>query len=164
MIRQARPKDLQEINSIYNQAVKDGLRTAHSKPISLNARQGWYKDHSQNSFPIYIYENDDAVLGWISISPYRDDRQALDEVIEVSYYVDYDHHGEGIATKLMQRAVDFCEEAGYRIMVAILVSKNEPSIGLLQKFGFQESGRIPDAIHHEGVFRDHLYMYKRLDK
>lgn len=164
MIKQARPKDLQSINDIYNQAVKDGLRTAHSKPISLTERQGWFKDHSENSFPVFIYEKDNQILGWISISPYRSDRQALDEVVEVSYYVDYEHHGQGIATKLMQHAIQYCTDANYRILVAILVSSNEPSIGLLQKFGFKEGGRIPDAIHYENTFRDHLYMYKRLDK
>lgn len=162
MIRQAQPKDLQPINNIYNQAVADGLRTAHREPISLTSREGWYHDHSQNSFPVFIYEKDDTIWGWISISPYRNDRQALDEVVEVSYYVDYNHHRQGIASKLMQKAVDFCEETDYRIMVAILVSGNAPSIGLLQKFGFHEGGRIPDAIHYEDIFRDHLYMYKRL--
>lgn len=163
MIKKARPKDLEVINEIYNQAVEDGLRTAHSEPISLAARQGWFKDHPESTFPVFIYEKDGNVVGWLSISPYRSDRQALNEVVEVSYYVDYDYHGKGIATQLMKHAVEFCSEINYRIMVAILVSENIPSIGLLKKFNFREGGRIPGAVHHKGEYRDHLYMYKKLD-
>lgn len=163
MIREAGPKDLASINDIYNQAVEDGLRTAHCESISLAEREGWFLDHQESNYPIFLYEENNKTLGWLSISPYRSDRQALNEVVEISYYVDYGHHNEGIATTLMQHAIDFCRKANYRILLAILVSGNQPSISLLQKFGFQEVGRIPDAIHYKDVFRDHLYMCKRLD-
>lgn len=162
MISVAQLNHLEAINDIYNQAVEDGLRTAHTEPVSLTEREVWFRNHSADRHPIFVYTNKDEVLGWISISPYRSDRQALNEVVEVSYYIDYEHHRKGIATQLMQYAIDFCRQTGYRILVAILVSGNKPSEGLLNKFGFRESGRIPDAIHHKGSFRDHLYMYKSL--
>lgn len=164
MIRPAQFEDLQQINDIYNQAVKDGLRTAHIETISIQERELWLDKHSLDRYPVFVYLDKNHVLGWISISPYRSDRQALDEVVEVSYYVDYNHHGKGIASQLMQYAINFCTSVNYRIMVAILVSGNEPSIGLLQKFDFVEAGRIPKAIHYKDEFRDHLYMYKKLTK
>lgn len=163
MIVHAKPEHLQSINDIYNQAVNEGLRTAHTNPISLAERKTWFQHHSRERFPIFVYLEKSSVLGWISVSPYRSGREALDEVIEVSYYVDYEHHGQKIATKLMQYAVDFCRQKKFRILVAILISGNEPSIKLLEKFNFCEGGRIPDAIHYKKVFRDHLYMYKKLD-
>lgn len=162
MISPAQFKHVKQINNIYNQAVKDGLRTAHIEPVSIQEREVWLGKHSPDRFPIFVFLKDDEVLGWISISPYRDDRQALDEVVEVSYYVDYDHHGQGIASQLMKYAISFCKSVNYRIMVAILVSENEPSVGLLDKFGFKEAGRISDAIHYKDEFRDHLFMYKNL--
>ncbi len=163
MIKQAQPKHLQSINDIYNQAVKDGLRTAHTTPVSLQERKHWFERHPQKKYPIYIYTDGEKVAGWISVSPYRSGREALNEVIEVSYYVDYNHHEKGIATELMQHAINVCRKANYRVMVAILVSDNEPSIRLLEKFDFREGGRIPDAIHYNNTFRDHLYMYKQLN-
>jgi phosphinothricin acetyltransferase len=163
MIRLAQSKHIKQINNIYNQAVKDGLRTAHIETVSIQEREAWLGNHSMDRYPIFVYLEDDKVLGWISISPYRSDRQALDEVVEVSYYVDYDHHGKGIASQLMEHSISFCKTASYRIMVAILVSGNEPSIGLLHKFNFSEAGRIPDAIHYKDEFRDHLFMYRKLE-
>lgn len=162
MITLAKPKHLQKINEIYNQAVKDGLRTAHTAPVSLDKRKNWFERHSREQYPIWVYKDDEDVLGWISVSPYRSGREALNEVVEVSYYVDYNSHGQGIATTLMEHAVQFCRDSGYRIAVAILISDNKSSIALVEKFGFAEGGRIPDAIHYQNEFRDHLYMYKKL--
>lgn len=163
MIVHAKPEHLRSINEIYNQAVHEGLRTAHTTPIPLDERETWFQTHSKERFPIFVYLENNSVLGWISISPYRSGREALNDVVEVSYYVDYEHHGQSIATELMNHALDFCRMKQYRIAVAILISGNEPSIKLLEKFNFREGGRIPDAIRYESQFRDHLYMYKKLD-
>ncbi len=162
MISRAKPEHLKSINNIYNQAVRDGLRTAHTEPVSLNKRRQWLNNHPKDTHPVFVYLDNDTVLGWLSISPYRAERQALNEVVEISYYVDYDHHNRGVASELMKYGLTFCKVANYRIAVAILVSGNKPSVALLKKFGFSESGRIPDALHFDGEYRDHLYMSKRL--
>lgn len=163
MIEAARPEHLKAINNIYNQAIEDGLRTAHIKPLTYEERESWFKKHPPDKFPVFVYlDRKNNVLGWISVSAYRSDRQALNDVVEISYYVDYDHHGKGIATELMEHALQFCKDSDYRIAVAILISSNKASIKLLQKFGFAEGGRIPDALHFGDEYRDHLYMYKNI--
>ena len=162
MISRAEPEHLKAINDIYNQAVADGLRTAHTQPVSLNQRRKWLANHPGDTYPIFVYLDNNSVIGWLSVSPYRVDRQALNEVVEISYYVDYDHHDKGIATELMNHGLEFCRAKSYRVAVAILVSGNKPSIALLNKFGFTEGGRIPDALHFDDGYRDHLYMYKKL--
>lgn len=163
MIVLAQPTHLQAINRIYNQAVRDGFRTAHDQPVDLNYRKQWFDQHPEDQYPVWVYSKNDEVLGWVSLSPYRPGRKALDEVAEVSYYVDYEHHNQGIATQLMKQAIAFCKDHSYRIVVAILLSQNAPSIRLLKNFNFQEGGCIPDAYHYQGEFRDHLYMYKKLN-
>ena len=111
MIRLATPGDLQGINKIYNQAVADGLRTAHTEPTAFQEREGWFHTHDKESHPIFVYEKHQQVLGWLSISAYRSDRQALNDVIEISYYVDYAHHGQGIGSKLMGQGLQVCQSA-----------------------------------------------------
>ncbi|MCW9706688.1 GNAT family N-acetyltransferase [Fodinibius salsisoli] len=163
MISLAQPSQLESINRIYNQAVRDGFRTAHSQPVDINYRHEWFSRHPEECYPVFVYLEEDEVAGWLSVSAYRPGRQALNEVVEVSYYVDYNHQNRGIATQLMKQAVAFSTNQNYRILVAILLTKNAPSIRLLEHFGFEEGGRIPDAYHHQDEFRDHLYFYKRLD-
>jgi phosphinothricin acetyltransferase len=162
MIIKARLEHLPAINEIYNQAVATGLKTAHTSPTSVEERRHWFKKYPRDRYPVFVYLIDQKPVGWLSVSPYRFGRQALDTVVEVSYYIDHHHHGKGIASQLMEHAIDFCLELKYRILVAILISENKPSIGLLEKFDFQEGGRIPGAIQFEDEVRDHLYMYKNL--
>lgn len=158
VIIKAQSEHLAEIDRIYNQAIEDGFRTAHLKPLTAEERQSWFDAHPEDSFPIFVCIENDAVLGWISISPYRSGRGALGEVAEVSYYVDYAHHGNGIASKLMGHAIAYCRESPFRILVAILVSNNDESKGLLHKFDFEEAGRVNDAFSYAGELRDHVYM------
>ncbi|WP_440998626.1 N-acetyltransferase family protein [Fodinibius sp. SL11] len=162
MITRAEPEHLKAINDIYNQAVAEGFRTAHTHPVSLKQRKQWFNRHPKNTYPVFVYLDDNELLGWLSVSKYSKNRAALSEVIEVSYYVDYNHQNQGIATQLMEHALQFCKQSDYRIAVAILVSDNEASIALLNKFGFSEAGRIPDALNFNDKYRDHLYMYKKL--
>lgn len=162
MITTACTSHLPAINDIYNQAVADGLRTAHTNPLSMDERRRWFANHQPDSYPVFVYLDDDTVLGWLSVSSYSKNREALSDVAEVSYYVDYDHHNKGIASALMKHGLQFCREYGYRIAVAILVGDNESSIALLEKFDFSETGRIPDGLNFDGEFRDHLYMYRKL--
>lgn len=162
MIITARAHHLPAINDIYNQAVADGFRTAHTEPVSLDEHQKWFADHAPQPYPVFVYVDDDSVLGWLSVSSYSENRQALSDVVDISYYVDYNHHNQGIASALMEHGLQYCQNYGYRIAVAKLVSDNEYSIALLEKFGFSEAGRVPDGLNFGGEFRDHLYMYRKL--
>lgn len=163
MISLARNEHLDAIDEIYNQAIADGQRTAHTKPLSREQRLEWFEAHAEENYPIFVWLDGDEVLGWLSVSPYRSDRQALDEVAEISYYVHYRHHGKHIASHLMSHAIAFCRDKGFRILVAIMVSGNEASAALAQNFGFIESGRIKNALRYGEILRDHVYMSLDLD-
>ena len=158
MITKAQEKHLQQIDAIYNQAVRDGLRTAHTQPLSREEREAWFRRHDNELYPIFVWLEDQSVKGWLSVSPYRSGRDALDEVVEISYYVDYGNHGKGIASELMRYGIAYCKKNKFRILVAILISGNDESVGLLKKFGFKESGRIQRAVHYKDIYRDHVYM------
>lgn len=157
MIIHAKHEHLPEIDSIYNQAIEDGMRTAHLSPLSRQERLAWFEAHSKEDHPVFVWMENEKVRGWLSISPYRSGRGALGEVAEVSYYVDFNHHNRGIATELLEYGIAFCKSSSIRILVAILISGNTESFGLLKKFGFEESGRIKNAIHYKDIFRDHVY-------
>ena len=163
LIVHARKEHIFEINRIYNQAVEDGLRTAHVSPVSMEERRLWFERHDLDRYPIFVWQENGSAKGWLSISPYRAGREALGEVAEVSYYVDYNYHGMGIASELMKHGIEFCKNISIRILVAILISGNEESIALLHKFGFEESGRIKNAIQYDNIYRDHVYMSLNID-
>ena len=161
-IRIARQEDLPEINRIYNQAVRQRFSTAHLEPVSLEERKRWFSLHDPQRFPVYVSTLDQDVVGWVSLGPYREDRQALAHVAEVSYYVDEKERGKGIGSLLMDSALRIAADLGYSVLIAILLDKNPASIGLLKKFGYKEWGRMPGIALIDGHTADHLYYGLRL--
>jgi len=73
MIRHASIADLNDIDRIYNQAIKHGFQTAHTEPLTQEERVKWFDKYSKDSCPLCLYEKNNKVIGWISISPIEKD-------------------------------------------------------------------------------------------
>jgi phosphinothricin acetyltransferase len=68
-IRFAEYKDLEDIISIYNQAIKAENATADIKELNINDRENWFFEHNNDKYPIYLIELKNTIIGWGSISP-----------------------------------------------------------------------------------------------
>jgi phosphinothricin acetyltransferase len=156
-IRLARQEDLQAINRIYNQAVRQRFCTAHLELVGMEERRQWFRRHDPKRYPVYVALDEGRLVGWISIGPYREGRQALAHVAEVSYYVDEGERGKGVGSALLSYTVRIVSEFGFSVLIAILLDKNPASIGLLHKFGFKEWGRMPGIASIDNQKADHLY-------
>lgn len=150
-IRIARQHDLQKIIEIYNQAVRRGFHTADITPLSLLDRLHWFKDHNNTKYPIYVFEKENKVVGWLSISPYRKGREALRFTAEVSYYIDENFQRQGIGSELLAHAISQMETLEIKTLFAILLDVNDGSIRLLEKFGFQRWAHLPNIADFDGV-------------
>ena len=153
----ARHEDLTAINRIYNQAVRQRFCTAHLNLVNEEERKRWFASHDPRHFPVYVAVEGDRVVGWISLGPYREGRQALAHVAEVSYYVDEKERGKGIGSSLLDHVIGVASGFGFSVLIAILLDKNPASIALLQKFGFTEWGRMPGIARIDDQRADHLY-------
>jgi L-amino acid N-acyltransferase YncA len=161
-VRLALPDDLPSIVAIYNQAITAGNATADTHPFTVNQRMDWFMDHVPDIHPIYVYEDESGqILGWLSVSAYRR-RPALARTGEVSYYVDYRHHRRGIGSELMQYAIQDAPRTGRKIFIAILLEWNVASIRLLEKYGYQRWGRMPEVAEYDGRLCAHLYYGRRV--
>lgn len=161
-IRIGREEDLEAINRIYNQAVRQQFCTAHLEPVGMEERRLWFRSHKPGLYPVFVAENDERIVGWVSLGSYREDRQALKHVVEVSYYVDERYRGKGIGKSLLAHAIQLAPVFRFSVVVAILLDKNPASIALLQKFGFEEWGRMPGIAIIGEQEADHLYYGLKL--
>jgi phosphinothricin acetyltransferase len=160
-IRIASLADLPRIVWIYNQAIASGNANAYSEPFTVEERRDWFNLHDPGSNPIYVCEHYGEVIGWLSLSPYRD-RPALARTGEVSYYVDYSQQGKGIGSALMKYALEDCARIGKKILLAIVLEWNAPSIKLLEKFGFEKWGYLPEVAEFAGRLCGQFYYGRRL--
>lgn len=162
IIRFAKPEDLPQIVEIINQATRVGNANAFHKELESEEKRAWLEAHDEDHYPLYVLEWEGKVIAWASLSPYRGRRAALRKVAEISYYVDYVYHGQGIGKQLMKHAIADCERLGFEHLVALLIEINTASIRLLEKFGFERWGFLPDVVELKDTTCGHLIYGKNL--
>jgi len=163
-IRTATIEDLDAIVEIYNQAISAGQKTADTTPFSAKDRVAWFEEHDPDKYPVLVAEDQESILGYLTVSPYRPGREALRHTAEVSYYIHFDHHRKGVASALLRHAIGICPDLRIKTLFAILLDSNEASIRLMEKFGFGQWGHLPRVADYDGVEVGHLYYGLRIDK
>ncbi len=162
-IRFAQFKDLKPIVNIYNQAIEAKSATADVDTFSVLDKEEWFKEHRTDEYPIYIIEIKNKVIGWGSISPYRKGRYGLKETAEISYYLDYNYHGQGFGKILLEYMIQDCKRLGINNLFALLLEINKPSIKILEKFGFNKWGYMPKVVRQHNFICGHLIYGKNLN-
>ncbi len=163
-IRIAELKDLEAMVEIYNQSITAGQKTADTTPVTIDDRQRWFKSHTPEKYPIIVAEVKKMVVGYLTISAYRSGRNALRHTAEVSFFIDFEHHRQGIASNLLQRAIDMCPALKIKTLFGILLDSNQESVKIFEKFGFEKWGHLPRVAEFDGVEVGHFYFGLRIDK
>jgi phosphinothricin acetyltransferase len=163
-IRIAKLEDLEVIVEIYNQAISAGEKTADITPVTTDDRKKWFEDHTPNKYPILVAEKGESIVGYLTISAYRPGRMALRYTAEVSYFIHFEHHHQGIASRLLQYAIDMCPSLQIKTLFAIVIDSNHGSISLLEKYGFEKWGHMPRVAEFGGNKVGHLYYGLRIEK
>jgi len=162
-IRPSTTKDIAEIIKIYNHAVDEKFATADSEHVTIESRKDWFAQHSPETYPIYVAEEKSEIIGWCSLSPHRPGRKALSTVAEISYYIHRDHRRRGIANSLINHTLESAKAHGFKNLISILLDLNKPSIHILEKFGFEKWGHLPDVAEIDGVICGQYIFGKMLE-
>lgn len=160
-IRLATSADLPRIVEIYNQAIAAHNATADTVPFTVEQRLDWFNMHTPDFYPIYVAEEEGQVTGWLAVSPYRG-RPALEHTAEVSYYVDYAHHKKGIGSALLAHAIVEAPRISKHVFIAILLEWNVASMRLLEKYGFDRWGYLPDVAEFYGKSCGQFYYGRKI--
>ena len=160
-MRPATLADLPAIVDIYNDAVADRFATADTSPVTVEQRTPWFYEHD-HEYPIYVLEDEDRVRAWYSLSAYRSGRAAVAGTAELSYYVGTESRGHGFGTAMIVHAIAEARRLGKRVLFCIILERNEASVRLMKKSGFELWGRLPDVASIEGELVGHVYYGRRL--
>jgi phosphinothricin acetyltransferase len=161
-IRIAKVADLDQLVEIYNQSIAAGRKTADITPVTVDDRISWFESHTPSQYPIFVAQQDETIVGYLTISAYRCGRMALKHTAEVSFYIHFEHHRKGIASDLLKYAIDKCTSLKIKTLFAILMDTNQGSICLLEKLGFEKWGHLPRIAEFNGIEVGHFYYGLRI--
>lgn len=161
-VRPAAVADLPMIVEILNQVIRTRNTIAILEETSVAERLPWFEAHRDPKFPLLVATTKDRIVGWISLSPYRPGREALNKTVEVGYGVSAFQRSLGVGTAMLTEALAHAKDAGHRVVVAILLDTNERSRNLLKKCGFEKWGHLPDVADMDGVLIGHEYFGRRV--
>lgn len=148
IIRYATEADLPAIVAIYNSTVASKIVTADTSTVTVSDRRPWFTSHNRDRHPLWVSEHDGQVSGWASLSPFYG-RPAYAPTTELSVYVSPDYRRQGLGTALVETAIAHCPSASITTLLGFVFAQNQPSLALLQKFGFEQWGFLPRVAQFE---------------
>lgn len=143
LVRDARQTDLPALLDIYNDTVLTSPATFDLEPQTLAQRRKWFSEHGV-SFPLVVAEGQGRVLGYASLSQFRD-KPGYSKSAEDSVYVDKEFRGGGVGKALMRVILERAVALGYHTVIAAIVPPNEASVRLHEGFGFVYVGNFKEV-------------------
>jgi len=98
------------------------------EPQTLAQRSRWFSDHGR-SYPLIVAERQGRVLGYASLSEFRD-KPGYSKSAEDSVYVHRNFQGQGVGKALMKEILARAVNLGYHTIIAAIVPPNEASVRL----------------------------------
>lgn len=162
-IRDAQLEHLATIVKIYNSSIPGRLATADLEEITVESRIAWFHEHNEQHRPLWILEEDDKIVGWLSFQSFYG-RPAYHATAEVSIYLDPSVQGKGYAQMLLERAILQCPKLEIKTLLAFVFGHNQPSLKLFEKYQFEKWAHLPKIADIDGVEKDLLILGKRMTK
>lgn len=159
-IRKATEQDLSDILCIYNEGIEDRKATLEEDQKTLNYMQNWFAAH-QGRYAVLVAE-EEKIVGWASLNSYSQ-RCAYKGVAELSIYIEREHRGQGIGSKLLQQLEKVALENEFYKIVLFTFPFNESGQGLYKKMNFRQVGIFKKQGILDGEFIDIMAMEKLLE-
>jgi L-amino acid N-acyltransferase YncA len=147
---------------IYNLEVLTSTVTFDLVPRTLEQQERWLLARS-GAHAVLVAVDDGAVVGFGSLSPYRD-RPAYSTTVEDSVYVHRDRQGTGVGTLLLGELVRVATLHGFHAVIGRVVGGHEASIRLHQRLGFERVGVEREVGRKFGRWLDVVVMERLLSE
>ncbi len=162
-IREAKPEDMVQIAEIYNYYVRNSVVTFDLNSLTQNDWLQKFDYIKSLQFPFIVAISPGGqLLGFAYVAPWRQ-KAAYRRTVENSIYLRPAAIGKRVGTKLMERLIADCKEAGVREIVAVISDKGaEASIALHETFGFKRQGHLGKVGFKFGRWLGTVLMQKSL--
>ncbi len=163
IVRDCVDADLPTVLEIHNEAVLNTTAIWNYAAADLASRRQVLADRRAKSYPFFVAEVEGEVAGYASFGDFRP-HEGYHRTVEHSIYIDAKFRGRGIAAQLLPALMTAAENLDKHVMIGAVDATNTVSIRLHQKFGFVETGRLPQVGYKFGRYLDLLILQKILGR
>ena len=160
-VRPAVDADCDAIRSIYNPEVLESTVTFDLVPRTLEEQREWLQARSGAHAVLVAVEGEDEVVGYGSLSAYKD-RAAYSTTVEDSVYVRRDRQGGGVGRLLLAELLAVATAHGFHAVMARIVGGHDASIRLHAALGFEIVGTEREVGRKFGRWLDVVVMQRLL--
>lgn len=161
IVRDAGEADLPAILEIHNAAVLNETSIWNDDISDLAERRAWWEARTAQGFPVYVAEVNGAVCGFGTFGEFRP-LQGYRFTVEHSIYVNSSVQRRGVGSVLLTRLIAEARRTNKHAMIGGIASDNLASLALHQRFGFVETGRLPQVGFKFGRWLDLVFVQKLL--
>ncbi len=110
-------------------------------------------------FPYFIFSDENRLVGAVTLSNVR---RGVAQMATLGYWIGEAHVRQGHMTHALQVLLPFCfAELGFNRIEAACLPRNEASVRLLAKTGFEREGYARNYLRIAGTWEDHLLYARR---
>jgi phosphinothricin acetyltransferase len=135
--------DLPRIVELSNRAAADTTANFATAPEPVDEWVATWR-RTADLHPWLVARADGRVVGFARSGPHRS-RGAYAWMVEMSVYIDPDHHGRGIGTALYATLIPLLRAQGYVTLLAGITAGHTASERLHQRYGFVRCGTFHRA-------------------
>jgi len=161
MLRHAQAADLPQIVAIYNASIPGRLATADTEPVTVSAREGWFREFDPARRPLWVWTVSGEVEAWLSVRSFYG-RPAYHRTAELGVYTSPSAQRRGHARVLVDHAVSKAPSLGLATLLAFVFGHNAPSLELFARAGFERWGALPRVAELDGIERDLVILGRRV--
>jgi ribosomal protein S18 acetylase RimI-like enzyme len=155
-IRNANINDAERIATIHVKtwqcAYNGHIPDTYLDKLSIQEKTASWQKNLKNPLPdmyAFVIEQAGQVVGWCTAGKSLDkDLSNLGQIFGI--YIDSDHLGEGLGTKLLNYGLSFLKEKGYKKALLWVLTSNDNSRRFYEKNGWEIEGKTKIE-HHDGL-------------
>jgi len=136
-IRHFERQDTEAVKRLINQ-IMDGEFQDEKAAFSQDDLDSLHDSYGKLGEAFFVAEDGKKLVGTVGVKR-EDDRIALIRRV----FVDPEYRNKQIGLRLLNRALEFCKEVGYRELVFKTTSRMSGAIELVKKLGFQSRAKVP---------------------
>lgn len=164
----ATKEHLDQISEIYQYYILNSVATFRTTKDGTLDVESFYKDHQKRSLPLLVALEEDQVIGYCYLYPYKKEYSGYNHTFCDTIYINPNHLGKSVGSKLLESMIleSKANSKVHNIISKIAIDIGQEvnaSIALHKKFGFVVVGRMSGVGYKDDQVIDVVTMQLKLN-